>query len=107
MPRTAADGGKTLHHQRLRGCTVGDVGERAVLVSHWSVNSDATVKLITGAMSSLAANNRIGRAEAMRQSMLALIETRKSYESHPFFWAPFVVVGEGGGAACNLPPILT
>ena len=29
---------------------------RALLVSHWEVNSDATVKLITGAMSRLAAN---------------------------------------------------
>ena len=28
---------------------------RALLVSHWEVNSDATVKLITGAMSQLAA----------------------------------------------------
>jgi CHAT domain-containing protein len=33
----------------------------------------------------------IGRAEALRRAMLALIEK----ESHPALWAPFMVVGEG------------
>lgn len=69
---------------------------RALLVSHWAVNSDATVKLITGAISRLAANQSIGRAEAMRQSMLALIDKGTPEEAHPAYWAPFVVVGEGG-----------
>jgi len=66
-------------------------GARALLVSHWSVNSDATVKLITGALSRMAADKRIGRAEALRQSMLAMI----SAGAQPADWAPFVVVGEG------------
>lgn len=69
---------------------------RALLVSHWEVNSDATVKLITRAMSRLAANKSIGRAEALRRSMLALIDKGEPREAHPAFWAPFVVVGEGG-----------
>ena len=69
---------------------------RALLVSHWEVNSDATVKLVTGAMSRLAVNKSMGRAEAMRQSMLALIDKGEPREAHPAFWAPFVVVGEGG-----------
>ncbi len=68
---------------------------RALLVSHWAVNSEATVKLITGAMARLAADPSMGRAEAMRQSMLALID-KGGAEAHPAFWAPFVVVGEGG-----------
>ncbi len=68
---------------------------RALLVSHWAVNSEATVKLITGAMHRLAADQSMGRAEAMRQSMLALID-RRGLEAQPAFWAPFVVVGEGG-----------
>ena len=38
----------------------------------------------------------LGRAEALRLSMLALMETPdKPYYAHPLFWAPFVVVGEG------------
>ncbi len=62
------------------------------------MNSDATVKLITGAMSRLGADKSKGRAEAMRQSMLALIDKGDQQEAHPAFWAPFVVVGEGGAA---------
>jgi CHAT domain-containing protein/lipopolysaccharide biosynthesis regulator YciM len=68
---------------------------RALLVSHWAVNSAATVKLITGAMSRLAAGKSLGRAEAMRQSMLDLIDHGSPREAHPAYWAPFIVVGEG------------
>jgi len=71
-------------------------GARALLVSHWSVYSDSTVKLITDAVSRMAADRSIGRAQAMRQSMLAMIDKGRPYEVHPTFWAPFVVVGEGG-----------
>jgi len=70
-------------------------GARALLVSHWSVDSDATVKLITGAVSRMAADKSVGRAEAMRRSMLALIDNGEPIEAHPAYWAPFVVVGEG------------
>ena len=69
---------------------------RALLVSHWAVDSAATVKLITGAMSRFAADKTVGRAEAMRQSMLAVIDKGEPRETHPAFWAPFAVVGEGG-----------
>jgi CHAT domain-containing protein len=77
-------------------------GARALLVSHWAVASDATVKLITGAVGKMASDKRIGRAEAMRQSMLAMIDKGQPVETHPAFWAPFIVVGEGGGEATAL-----
>ncbi len=68
---------------------------RALLVSHWAVNSDATVKLITSAVREMSRDKRVGRAEALRRAMLALIDTGKPEEAHPAYWAPFVVVGEG------------
>ncbi len=71
---------------------------RALLVSHWAVYSDATVKLITGAMTEMARDKSTGRAEALRRSMLALIDKGEPLESHPAYWAPFVVVGEGGAS---------
>jgi CHAT domain-containing protein/tetratricopeptide (TPR) repeat protein len=77
-------------------------GARALLVSHWAVASDATVKLITGAVGRMASDKSIGRAEAMRQSMLAMIDEGQPVETHPAFWAPFIVVGEGGGEATAL-----
>jgi len=39
----------------------------------------------------------IGRAEALRRARLKLMtDDEKPYYAHPMFWAPFVVVGEGG-----------
>jgi CHAT domain-containing protein/tetratricopeptide (TPR) repeat protein len=69
-------------------------GARAMLVSHWAVNSDATVKLITRVFDEMKADPKIGRSEALRLSMLALVATGGS-DAHPANWAPFVVVGEG------------
>jgi CHAT domain-containing protein len=70
-------------------------GARSLLVSHWAVYSEATVKLITGAVSEMSRDPKVGRSEAMRRSMLALIDKGSKEEAHPSFWAPFVVVGEG------------
>lgn len=76
-------------------------GARALLVSHWEVDSDAAVKLITAAIAELAKDTSIGRAEAMRRAMLAVMADTSRPGNwvpawHPSVWAPFVVVGEGG-----------
>jgi CHAT domain-containing protein len=68
---------------------------RALLVSHWPVDSGATVKLITTAMREMTSDGGVGRAEALRRAMLALIDKGEAKETHPAYWAPFVVVGEG------------
>ena len=68
---------------------------RALLVSHWEVYSDATVKLITTTVREMARDPKVGRSEALRRSMLALIDNGAPHEAHPAYWAPFVVVGEG------------
>ncbi len=72
-------------------------GSRALLVSHWQVDSDAAVRLTTGLFEALREEPRLGRAEALRRSMLALMnDSQRTYYRHPIFWAPFMVVGEGG-----------
>jgi len=68
---------------------------RALLVSHWAVNSDATVKLITRALREMSQDAQVGRSEALRRAMLAPVDDGRPQEAHPAFWAPFVVVGEG------------
>jgi hypothetical protein len=52
-------------------------------VSHWAVYSDATVKLITSAVGEMTRDAKVGRAEAMRRSMLALIDKGSKEEAHP------------------------
>jgi CHAT domain-containing protein len=71
---------------------------RALLVSHWEVYSDATVKLIVSAVGAISRDSKVGRAEALRRAMLALIDKGEPKEAHPAYWAPFVVVGEGAAA---------
>lgn len=72
-------------------------GSRALMVSHWYVESDSTVLLTTGTIQEFSKDPTIGRAEALRRAMQVLIkgESKPEY-AHPFFWAPFVIVGEGG-----------
>lgn len=72
-------------------------GARSVLVSHWSVPSIATVKLVTGAFEALRKNPEIGRAEALRRAEMAMMDPANPPEfAHPLVWAPFVLAGEGG-----------
>jgi CHAT domain-containing protein len=71
-------------------------GARSLLVSHWAVSSDAAVALTTRMFDE--SSKGAPKAEALRRSMLALMaRTDKPYFAHPAFWAPFVLVGEGGG----------
>jgi CHAT domain-containing protein len=75
-------------------------GSRALLVTHWPVESGSAKTLVTGIFERQAADPKLSRAEALRQSMLALLQARSpdnafSY-AHPLFWAPYALVGEGG-----------
>jgi CHAT domain-containing protein len=70
-------------------------GARALLVSHWEVESNAAVKLTTRAFAELKAHPKDGRAEALRISMRELIQEGSLADAHPSAWAPFVLVGEG------------
>jgi CHAT domain-containing protein len=69
-------------------------GARTLLVSHWTVASRPTVALTTGVFAQRAQTPALGRAEALRRSQLTLADTAAT--SHPVFWAPFVLVGDGG-----------
>ena len=69
-------------------------GTRALLVSHWPVNSDAAVGITTGATSAMTSHPDIGPAEALRRSISALA-AKGGHNAHPSAWAPFVLVGNG------------
>jgi CHAT domain-containing protein len=67
-------------------------GARALLVSHWAVESDAAVIITTNTFEALAADPSIGKAEALRRALTAL-QRKKGTNLHPVAWAPFSLVG--------------
>lgn len=79
-------------------------GARSLLVSHWPVASKATVALTTSMLTEYQANPAQGKAESLRKAMLALAASPGHPEyAHPIYWAPFVVVGEGGAGTMGKP----
>ena len=83
-------------------------GTRAMLVSMWPVETTSAKKLTTGLFQLQKENASLSRARALRKSILKLIDDPglKDQESgmivasyaHPLFWAPFIIVGDGGGS---------
>jgi len=65
-------------------------GAESVLMSLWSVAESSSVQLVE-AFFRLRRSGK-GKLEALR---LAREEIRKSGYEHPFFWAAFILVGEG------------
>lgn len=103
---TGASEGKGVEAVSGLGKAFFYAGTRALLVTMWSVETTSARKLVTGIFQSQEENKALSRAQALRKSILNLIdkETLKdettgkiaaSY-AHPLFWAPFVVVGDPG-----------
>jgi CHAT domain-containing protein/Tfp pilus assembly protein PilF len=71
-------------------------GARALLVTHWAVVSEAATRLTISTFDRLKADPKIGRAEALRQAMLAYLnDTSSPQNAYPAFWGPFALIGEG------------
>ena len=85
-------------------------GTRAILVSMWPVETTSAKELTTTIFRHQKENPEMPRSRAHQQSMLELIETKDimgengaivaSY-AHPFFWAPFIIVGDNGMTNLN------
>jgi len=70
-------------------------GGRSLVVSHWEVNDEQTARLMTSTFQASARDEKLTHAQALQQSMLAMLKSANSDDdAHPRLWAPFVVVGE-------------
>ena len=66
-------------------------GARSTIATLWQVNDEATAALMSELYSNLTAPN-MTKAEALRQAQLKILAIPK-YRQHPFYWAPYVLVG--------------
>jgi CHAT domain-containing protein len=68
-------------------------GARNVAVSLWNVNDSSTATL----MESFYLNLRRGlpESEALREAKLSLLRSSQPTWRHPYFWAAFVLEGQG------------
>jgi CHAT domain-containing protein len=62
---------------------------RSALGSLWPISDDAAAELMTNFYTNLTQHQ--GKAEALRQAQLKLLNNPKM--SHPFYWSPFILVG--------------
>lgn len=74
-------------------------GAKALLVSHWPVETVSAKLLTTELFKRQSGEAKLSRAQALRDASLAVMQQSagSAYSfAHPMFWAPFVVVGDGG-----------
>jgi CHAT domain-containing protein len=76
-------------------------GARSLMVTHWSVNDQAAAYLVAVTLQRYRAAPNDGIASAMRAAQLGILDDAgKSLllaYAHPFYWAAFALIGEGGG----------
>jgi CHAT domain-containing protein len=81
-------------------------GARALLVTHWPVETTSAETVTVDLFRRQAADPKLSRAAALRAAKLALIaspgyiDTRSNAVgfayAHPMFWAPYALIGEPG-----------
>ncbi|QSJ18202.1 CHAT domain-containing protein [Nostoc sp. UHCC 0702] len=65
-------------------------GARSTLASLWQVDDQSTSILMAEFYRQLKNNPIITKAEALRRAQESIL---KQYKEHPFYWAPYVLVG--------------
>ena len=65
-------------------------GAKSTLATLWSVNDRATSEMMSEFYHELA-DKKLPKAEAVRQAQLHLLND--SWHRHPFYWAPYVLLG--------------
>jgi CHAT domain-containing protein len=75
---------------------VATQGAQSVLASLWPVSDQSTALLMRSFYQGRSTGTGLTRAQALRQAQLALLHgdgAGAAPYAHPFFWAPFVIMG--------------
>ncbi len=68
-------------------------GARSTLATLWGANDEATAELMGYFYRNLASTTQANKAQALRDAQLALLKAPDSQYKHPYYWSPFVLVG--------------
>jgi CHAT domain-containing protein len=68
-------------------------GSPTTVVSQWKVDSSSTSELMLHFYRTLKSATKVTKSEALRAAALELMKSGPY--RHPFYWAGFVVVGDG------------
>jgi CHAT domain-containing protein len=75
-------------------------GAKAVIATLWPVADDSTKMLMQTFYRLRATQQGLAKAEALRQAQISLLhglkeatQARERLYAHPFFWAPFILIG--------------
>ncbi len=68
-------------------------GARSTIATLWGANDEATANLMGKFYNNLADNAQVSKAQALHQAQLALLAEEDSQYRHPYYWAPFVLIG--------------
>lgn len=85
--------GKLIRGEGIVGLTRAFMyaGTPSILVSLWSVSDISTANLMGEFYKNLI-KNKLSKTEALRKAQLTLMSDEKY--AHPFYWAPFVLIGD-------------
>jgi len=68
-------------------------GSSAIVASQWSVNDRSTAQFMEAFYSGMSQG--LSPTAALRAAKLALLDSERAAFRHPYYWAPFVLVGAG------------
>lgn len=71
-------------------------GASSLLVSHWRIDDEIASRLVPMTVGLHSTGKEISKAEALRISMLAILDDDSLTAAHPAYWAPFVLIGDPG-----------
>lgn len=99
---TAADDGRGSEAISGLGRAFFYAGARALMVTHWPVESSSAEIMTTSTFGFYVEERRLSRAAALREAMLATMRAHRNDErnralfsyAHPIFWAPFSIYGD-------------
>ena len=97
-----ASGGDSLGGDSLSGLASAffQAGARGLVASHWQVPSAATRRLMSAMFGVLGANRDLTTDSALQRAQAEMIGDAAT--AHPFFWAAFVILGDGASQPLQL-----